>query len=56
MILFLKILATFQTDYITIKEVFRNDIWWLLLSTAVPLGVFYGVSILIADFANIIRN
>ena len=51
MIPFLKLPATSQADCITIKEVFRNDIWRLLLSTAVLLGVFYGAGMLIADVA-----
>lgn len=52
MIPFLKLPATSQADCITIKEVLRNDIWRLLLSTAVLLGVFYGAGMLIADVAN----
>lgn len=51
MIPFLKLPATSQSDRITIKEVLRNDIWRLLLSTAVLLGVFYGAGMLIADVA-----
>ena len=52
MIPFLKLPATSRADRITIKEVFRNDIWRLLLSIAVLLGVFYGAGMLIADVAN----